>query len=72
MDITDNLILSSPGAGLDIDVTFDFDRVGGTIQGNDIRTRPVTASRIHGHGANGLGELHITANRPRPATTATA
>ena len=63
MDITDNLILSSPGAGLDIDVTFDFDRVGGTIQGNDIRNSAGDGILIHGHGANGLGELHITANR---------
>lgn len=63
MDIVDNLILASPGAGLDINVSFDFDRVGGTIQGNDIRNSAGDGILIHGQGANGLGELHITANR---------
>jgi hypothetical protein len=63
LDIVDNLILSSPGAGLDISVAFDFDRVGGTIQGNDIRNSVGDGILIHGRGANGLGELHVTANR---------
>ncbi len=63
LDIVDNLILASPGAGLDIFVAFDFDRVGGTIQGNDIRNSVGDGILIHGQGANGLGELHVTANR---------
>ena len=63
MNIVDNLILSSPGAGLDVFVSFDFDRVGGTIQGNDIRNSVGDGILIHGQGANGLGELHVTANR---------
>ena len=57
MDIVDNLILASPGAGIDINVAFDFDRVGGTIQGNDIRNSVGDGILIHGQGANGLGEL---------------
>ncbi|MGZ4786325.1 MAG: right-handed parallel beta-helix repeat-containing protein [Acidimicrobiales bacterium] len=62
LDIVDNVIVASPGAGIDINVSFDFDRVGGTIESNTIRNSVGDGILIHGQGANGLGELHVTAN----------
>ena len=56
LDIVDNLILASPGAGLDIFVAFDFDRVGGTIRA----TTSATGRRRHPDprsGSHHLGEL---------------
>ncbi len=62
LDIVDNVIVDSPGAGIDINVSFDFDRVGGTIEDNTVRDSGGHGILIHGQGANGLGELHVTAN----------
>ena len=43
-------------------MAFDFDRVGGTIEGNDISTSAGDGIQIHGMGSNGLGALDIVNN----------
>ena len=62
LDIVDNVIVGSSGAGIDVNVAFDFDRVGGTISGNAIRSSAGAGIDIHGQGSNGLGELTIVNN----------